>query len=523
MKHLYCYMALLIIVGCNLTEADLSVRYKNAGARASLTQARFENGKLVLEGQNLGEVTKVELKNSQGLNESLVIEEKTSSRLVAGALRAFKLTAGTVANLVVSNAHGATSFQIQVSLSDEEASAFLTRGDGAPDTASLSGTVSVDPAGTMVTGVGTSFLSELSRGDLVVIEGESSRVSSIVSDTSMVISKAHVAGAYGVSATFTENPVDVKDKAGNQILALNNSGYLGIFRGTNANGKPSSPLGALHIANGASQLIMTDTDDPIGPSNSHWFIRPNDSGASSFWIGAANDELESLAGYQIYMKFSPHTAGGGVNNGRVTIGSVEQNGRFNVLNQADQIGATIKGVAGQTQDLLQIRSSGSGVGDLFTVAADGSVGIGASVPGYALEVNGSVAGVGPYQDLSDERYKKNLEAISSPIQKLSKLNGYYYDWRQDEFPEKRFNDKRDIGVLAQEVEKVFPEAVQTNKDGYKTVAYARLVAPLIEAVKEIERESKVKDREIKRLRAEQFLLKKQMEEFKEELARLKKE
>lgn len=48
-----------------------------------------------------------------------------------------------------------------------------------------------------------------------------------------------------------------------------------------------------------------------------------------------------------------------------------------------------------------------------------------------------------------------------------------------------FSSKRSSLVLAQEVEKVFPELVQTDAQGYKSVAYGNLVAPLIEAVKEL--------------------------------------
>ena len=48
-----------------------------------------------------------------------------------------------------------------------------------------------------------------------------------------------------------------------------------------------------------------------------------------------------------------------------------------------------------------------------------------------------------------------------------------------------FSSKRSSLVLAQEVEKVFPSLVQTDADGYKSVAYGNVVAPLIEAVKEL--------------------------------------
>ena len=78
---------------------------------------------------------------------------------------------------------------------------------------------------------------------------------------------------------------------------------------------------------------------------------------------------------------------------------------------------------------------------------------------------------------SDARYKANIAVLTSPLEKLLSLHGYsYYN---------KLSEKNDVGVIAQEVEKVFPELVQTDTQGYKTVAYANLVAPLIEAVKEL--------------------------------------
>jgi trimeric autotransporter adhesin len=61
-----------------------------------------------------------------------------------------------------------------------------------------------------------------------------------------------------------------------------------------------------------------------------------------------------------------------------------------------------------------------------------------------------------------------------------------YDMRKDDFSKNNFSDSREIGLLAQEVEKVMP-AVVNEKDGYKGVDYAKLVPLLIEAIKEQEK------------------------------------
>ena len=68
------------------------------------------------------------------------------------------------------------------------------------------------------------------------------------------------------------------------------------------------------------------------------------------------------------------------------------------------------------------------------------------------------------------------------------LRGVSYDWRHDEFPDMDFKDGKDLGVIAQEIEEVIPEVVNTDEEGYKSVQYSHLVPVLIEAIKELKQE-----------------------------------
>ena len=54
---------------------------------------------------------------------------------------------------------------------------------------------------------------------------------------------------------------------------------------------------------------------------------------------------------------------------------------------------------------------------------------------------------------------------------ILELNGYHFDWRREEFPDMNFETGRQLGLVAQEVEKVFPQLVKTDDKGYKAVAY----------------------------------------------------
>ena len=92
---------------------------------------------------------------------------------------------------------------------------------------------------------------------------------------------------------------------------------------------------------------------------------------------------------------------------------------------------------------------------------------------------------------SDVSLKENIHNISSPMDKVQNLNGVLFDWKQSFIDSKGGEDgyfmrKTDVGVIAQDVEKVLPEVVGTRPDGVKAVKYDRLCALLIECVKDLQ-------------------------------------
>ena len=83
---------------------------------------------------------------------------------------------------------------------------------------------------------------------------------------------------------------------------------------------------------------------------------------------------------------------------------------------------------------------------------------------------------------SDERYKDLITPIENPNEKIKLLSGNTFVWNDKH---EVFKGKKDIGVIAQEVEKVLPEIVETRDNGYKAVKYEKIVALLIESNKEL--------------------------------------
>ena len=119
----------------------------------------------------------------------------------------------------------------------------------------------------------------------------------------------------------------------------------------------------------------------------------------------------------------------------------------------------------------------------MVIDANGEVGIGQANPSVKLDVNGSVNCTGGTCS-SDERWKKDIQPLQNSLANIQKLQGVSYYWRTDEFPNKDFNQTKQIGVIAQEVEKIYPELINTNNEGYKSMDYMSLTAILLEGLKE---------------------------------------
>ena len=84
---------------------------------------------------------------------------------------------------------------------------------------------------------------------------------------------------------------------------------------------------------------------------------------------------------------------------------------------------------------------------------------------------------------SDIRFKENITPIENALEKISKISGNTYDWKAENKAEHGY-EGNDVGVIAQEIEAVLPQLVQTRENGFKAVKYDKLVALLIQGIKE---------------------------------------
>lgn len=133
---------------------------------------------------------------------------------------------------------------------------------------------------------------------------------------------------------------------------------------------------------------------------------------------------------------------------------------------------------------IDVTRYAQGPGDLLLQPSSGNVGIGTTSPGYLLDVAGS-AHASSFPTSSDVRLKKNITPLKGVLPKLEKINGVAFDWNSTYQAMGRATGHREVGLIAQEVEAVFPELVTTwGNEDYRAIDYGRLAGILVEAIKE---------------------------------------
>ena len=118
-----------------------------------------------------------------------------------------------------------------------------------------------------------------------------------------------------------------------------------------------------------------------------------------------------------------------------------------------------------------------------------SLGIATAASGTAGEIRATNDITAFYS--SDVALKENIVEIPSALDMVDKIRGVFFDWKDDYIESKGGEDgyfvrKHDVGLIAQEVERVLPEIVGTRQDGIKAIKYDRLVPLLLQAIKELQ-------------------------------------
>jgi hypothetical protein len=189
---------------------------------------------------------------------------------------------------------------------------------------------------------------------------------------------------------------------------------------------------------------------------------------------------------------------GGTNNSTYTTGAILQYNGTGIVSLANTgtagtYGNTTYYPVITTDAYGRVTSVTNTVVGLITTASYqiGSLGVGTAASGVSGEIRAANNITAYYS--SDSRLKENVVNIPNALSKVKSLNGVSFDWTDKYLAEHGGEDgyflrKHDIGIIAQELEKILPEIVADRPDGYKAVKYERIVALLIEAVKELSEE-----------------------------------
>ncbi|MDZ7738200.1 MAG: tail fiber domain-containing protein [Bacteroidales bacterium] len=290
---------------------------------------------------------------------------------------------------------------------------------------------------------------------------------------------------------------------GNEAGRYNTSGVQLVFLGNRAGNKSTGDYNVFIGDNTAINNTSGSSNTAVGAVSGTKLTTTSDNaffgafagyGYGTGTLGSRNVFLGSGSGYAY---------NGSIGSDNVFIGyragykSSKSGGSGNVF-----IGSNV-GKSATGSNLLYIDNSDDLTpliyGDFATdrININGEMWVyGDGVENYALVTNGGVhatrslyvykgaATNGSWQISSDIRYKNNIRPIEDALDIIESISGVRFDFNTVDFQDMEFSDKPQVGVIAQEIEKVLPELVTEDEDGYKAVAYDKLTSVLIQAVKE---------------------------------------
>ena len=258
------------------------------------------------------------------------------------------------------------------------------------------------------------------------------------------------------------------------------------------------PGGNLNSATGNSSLAAGQR---ASAAHDGTFVWSDGSSASAFASTAANQFLIRAAGgvgIGVSSPLYPLDVAGGVRISKFGAGT-------EILNLNTERNWAFRQLGAGAAAALELASIGGGGNKNFVINTTGAVGIGTTAPGFNLHVNGTAGkpGGGAWSVASDKRLKKNIRPLSGALGKLLALHGVTYEYIDPARIQELSGER--MGLVAQEVEKIFPDWVETGTDGFKRVTVRGLEALMVEALRELQHRQDArlaeKDTEIEKLEA----------------------
>ena len=344
-------------------------------------------------------------------------------------------------------------------------------------------TYKLDVSGSSTLGTGSVIRSSRTNaGSSLLIEQTSAGAAS-----SIDFKNTNTAGVFQIGALSTNTGFYFYDStAAAERLRIGPSGQIGLS-GANygtlgqvltSNGNAAAPT--WQSGAGGATISLTPPVSPAPTAGALWWDSYNGSlkiyytdGDSSQWVDAFISSTSTLAGDVIAaLGYTPYNA-------------ANPSGYLSTAVTSAVAGTGVSVSAGTGAVTFSI---GQAVATSSSVQF-GSLGVGTAASGTTGEIRATNNVTAFYS--SDARLKENVREIPNALDKVSAIGGKLFDWTDDYIAshggvDAYFLPKESFGVIAQDVEQVFPEAVRTRDDGYLAVDYERMCALAFQAIKELQ-------------------------------------
>lgn len=278
-------------------------------------------------------------------------------------------------------------------------------------------------------------------------------------------------GNVGIGSTIPAARLDVL--GGNGLLVQRIAGTSIARFGNTGNTKPNITVFGSSTTN--EPFFGCDVNDLIlGTSNVEKVRIDSNGGVGIGTTGPSNTMLQALGN---------HVGGHSIVKISRNDTNISSLGFYSQSKNRDGVIYTANDASLNFETVGFIQFTTNNASEKMRILTDGNVGIGSTVPTSKLTVTGDVriSGVGTateFVSTSDINLKENITVIDNPITKLSELRGVTFDWKQG---------GSSVGVIAQDVEKIFPQAVRGEKNN-KGVNYNAIIGLLVESIKEQQKE-----------------------------------
>jgi FtsZ-binding cell division protein ZapB len=327
--------------------------------------------------------------------------------------------------------------------------------------------------GDLILSSGTSTGSASSGMNFMTATGGSSGTSDNAPTTKMKLNGAGtiILGAGDNSATPGNATIRAAGGSGTNIAGGNLTLVAGLATGNASTGDiqfQGAPVGSTGTTTQTATTYMT--------------VRGGGANAGNIGIGTSTPNSSLSFGGEVARTISMERTTAGTNgyDMNITAGAAKSatsnlNGGNLVLSSGISTGSASSNIMFKTATPGASATTDRTPDIKMVITGAGYVGIANTSPSYELDVTGSVRATA-YLYTSDKRLKDDIQTVGG-LDLISKLRGVSFVWKD--------SGKKAVGVIAQEVETVFPTAVRTDDKGFKAVDYPQLIGPIIEAIKDL--------------------------------------